>query len=208
MIPIEVLVTFFITSLLLGLAPGPDNIFVLAQSAMYGRHAGLMVVLGLCSGLIVHTVAVALGVAAIFQTSLIAFSVLKILGICYLLFLAWKSFRSSVRDAQAGAIGKVSSLGLYRRGVILNISNPKVSIFFLAFIPQFADPARGSVSIQILLFGCLFILSTLLVFSSIALLAGTLSHWFSSSLRAQKILNRISGVVFLGIALMLAIMER
>lgn len=208
MISGETLLTFFTASLLVSLVPGPDNIFVLAQSAIHGRHAGLLVVLGLCTGLIVHTVAVAFGVAVIFQTSLVAFSVLKIFGACYLVYLAWRSFRSSGKDVQSESEGEVNPLGLYRRGVIMNITNPKVSIFFLAFIPQFADPSRGSVSPQILLFGCLFILSTLCVFGSIALLAGTLGHWFSSSSRAQKSLNRIAGVVFLGLALKLVTTER
>ena len=208
MISGETLLTFFTASLLVSMAPGPDNIFVLTQSAVHGRHAGLIVVLGLSTGLIVHTVAVAFGVAVIFQTSLVAFSVLKIFGACYLVYLAWKSFRSSGKEVQGGSESEVNLWGLYRRGVIMNITNPKVSIFFLAFIPQFADPSRGSVPLQILMFGCLFILSTLFVFGSIALLAGTLGHWFSSSERAQKVLNRIAGVVFLGLALKLVTTER
>lgn len=204
MISGETLLTFLTATFFLGLAPGPDNIFVLTQSAIYGRNAGLLVVLGLCTGLIVHTVAVAFGVAVIFQTSLVAFSVLKIAGACYLVFLAWKAFRASGSNIQSGSSGEVNSWGLYRRGIIMNITNPKVSIFFLAFIPQFADPARGSVTLQLLSFGGLFILSTLFVFGSISLLAGTLGQWFSGSDKAQKILNRIAGVVFLGLAIKLA----
>ena len=208
MIGIEALVTFFSASILLALAPGPDNIFVLAQSALRGRSAGIVVMLGLCTGLIVHSVAVALGVAIIFQTSAVAFSALKFIGAGYLLFLAWKAFRASAERIQSGAVGEVNHWQLYRRGIIMNITNPKVSIFFLAFLPQFADPSRGPLALQILLLGGLFILATILIFGSIALLAGTIGHWLQRSDLAQKILNRIAGTVFLGLALKLAMVER
>jgi len=208
MISSEILLTFLTASFLISVAPGPDNIFVLAQSAMFGRRAGLFVVFGLCTGLIVHTVAVAFGVAVIFQTSQVAFSILKTVGAFYLVYLAWKAFRSSGNEVQDGPVSEVSPRGLYRRGIIMNITNPKVSIFFLAFIPQFADPARGSVTLQLLSFGGLFILSTLIVFGSISFLAGTLGHWFSQSDKAQKVLNRIAGVVFLGLAIKLATTDR
>ena len=92
MIPIESIMTFVVASALLSIAPGPDNIFVLTQSAVYGKKSGVMVTLGLCSGLIVHTTAVALGIAAIFQTSVVAFTILKVIGALYLLYLAWQTF--------------------------------------------------------------------------------------------------------------------
>src|SRR5690554_6655222 len=95
MMPVEAIVTFVIASALLGIAPGPDNIFVLTQSALYGKKAGVLVTLGLCTGLIVHTTAVAFGVAVIFQTSAVAFTTLKVIGAIYLLFLAWQAFRAS-----------------------------------------------------------------------------------------------------------------
>ena len=208
MITVEALVTFMTASVLLGLAPGPDNIFVAAQSAIHGRQAGIFVVLGLCTGLIVHTVAVAFGVAVIFQTSAVAFSMLKIAGAVYLVYLAWKAFRSPGSEMQGGEVSLVNHSGLYRRGIIMNITNPKVSIFFLAFMPQFADPSRGSVTLQLLAFGALFICSTLVVFGSIALLAGTLGKWFSGSNTAQKVLNRTAGVVFVGLAIKLATAEQ
>lgn len=208
MITVEALLTFLTASVLLGLAPGPDNIFVAAQSAINGRQAGVFVVLGLCTGLVVHTIAVAFGVAVVFQTSAVAFSVLKIAGAVYLVYLAWKAFRSPGGEMQGRQVRDVNLPGLYRRGVIMNITNPKVSIFFLAFMPQFADPSRGSVTLQLLAFGALFIFSTLLVFGSIALLAGTLGQWVSGSSKTQKTLNRIAGVVFLGLAIKLATAER
>jgi len=208
MLSVETIVTFSVASIALGVAPGPDNLFVLTQSALHGRSAGLAVMLGLCTGLIGHSLAVALGVAAIFQTSAIAFSVLKIIGAGYLLYLAWKAFRASAEKLGGEQGGDIGLWKLYRRGIIMNITNPKVSIFFLAFLPQFVDAKRGPVSLQILALGGLFILATILVFGSIALLAGTLGGWLNRSDRAQRILNRVAGTVFVCLALKLAMAKR
>ena len=208
MIPIETLLTFFLASVLLALAPGPDNIFVLTQSSLYGKRSGLTVVLGLCTGLVVHSFAVALGVAVIFQQSALAFSALKMAGAGYLLYLAWQAFRASVSKIQAQGNCEIRLLKLYGRGIIMNITNPKVSIFFLAFLPQFANPSRGPVWLQIIILGGLFILSTILVFGGIAMLAGTMGQWVNRSDKAQKIMNRVAGTVFLGLALKLATTER
>jgi threonine/homoserine/homoserine lactone efflux protein len=208
MLPIETSATFFLASILLALAPGPDNIFVLTQSALRGRYAGLAVTLGLCTGLIVHTAAVAFGVAVIFQNSAVAFTVLKSLGACYLLYLAWQTFRVSAASLVAGKCSDISLAKLYRRGIIMNISNPKVSIFFLAFLPQFADPARGFLTSQMIFLGGIFIIATILVFGGIALLAGTLGGWLNRSIKIRQIMNRIAGGIFVGLALRLLTTQR
>jgi len=204
----ETLITFFTASVLLGLAPGPDNIFVLTQSALRGRGAGISVMLGLCTGLVGHTLAVALGVAVIFKTSALAFSLLKYIGAGYLLYLAWMSFRASAESIKTTGNGDSDRWKLYRRGIIMNITNPKVSIFFLAFLPQFADPNRGPVWLQLVTLGSIFIAATFLVFGSIALLTGTLGHWLNKSPRIQTIMNKLAGTVFLGLALKLATTEQ
>ncbi len=209
MLSLETLLTFFSAALLLALVPGPDNIFVLTQSAVHGRGAGLAVVLGLCTGLIGHSTAVALGVAVIFQTSAIAFAVLKYLGGAYLVYLAWLAFRAAAVgrvDVAAGV--PVSPWKLYRRGIVMNVTNPKVSLFFLAFLPQFVDPERGMVTLQILLLGGVFIVATIIVFGAIALLAGTLGEWLNRSERAQGVLNKVAAVVFFGLALKLVTIQR
>ena len=207
-LPIGTLITFFMASILLGLAPGPDNIFVLTQAALHGKRSGLTIMLGLCTGLIVHTIAVALGVALVFQTSVIAFSVLKFIGASYLLYLAWHAFRASAQKIQNRDDGIVDFRKFYLRGIIMNITNPKVSIFFLAFLQQFTDPTKGSVTLQILLLGGLFIVATILVFGGIAVLAGALGQLLTRSDRTQNILNKIAGTVFLSLALKLAITQR
>ncbi len=208
MIPIDVLLLFFSTSVLLGLAPGPDNLFVMAQAAQRGRGAGLLVTLGLCTGLLVHTSAVAFGLAAIFKASVLAFTLLKFAGAGYLLYLAWQAFAAGGDPEEETATAALQRGRLYRRGIIMNITNPKVSIFFLAFLPQFADPARGSLVIQLLLLGGIFIVATIIVFGAISLLAGALGQRFRQSLRAQKILNRLTGTIFAVLALKLATTEQ
>ncbi|MBD1400378.1 LysE family translocator [Pelovirga terrestris] len=208
MIPVETIITFFSAAVLLGLAPGPDNLFVLTQSALRGRGPGLVVVLGLCSGLLVHTAVVAFGVAIIFQSSAVAFTLLKLIGAGYLVYLAWQAFRAPPETLQGEAGVAPGYWRYYRRGVIMNLTNPKVSIFFLAFLPQFADPSYGAVVYQLLLLGGLFILATVLVFGGIALLAGSIGQWLNRSQRLQLVLNRLAGAVLVALAIRLATAQR
>ncbi|MDO5484345.1 MAG: LysE family translocator [Desulfovibrionaceae bacterium] len=202
----ESLLAFFAASLLLGIAPGPDIIFVLTQSAVYGARAGLATTLGLITGLCVHTAAVALGVAAVFQTSPLAFTALKCAGAAYLLRLAWLSFRAGASLAhlpKGEAPPFPGYAALYRRGIVMNVTNPKVSLFFLAFLPQFCEPALGDPARQVLLLGLVFMLATLLVFSTTALLGGRLAPLFNRSRRGQMLTHRGAGLVFVLLALAL-----
>ncbi|MBT8085816.1 MAG: LysE family translocator [Woeseia sp.] len=208
MIPAEVLGVFILASVLLALSPGPDNIFVLTQSALSGPRAGLVVTLGLCSGLIVHTTAVAMGVAVIFQSSAIAFSALKIAGAGYLAYLAWQAFRAGASTLKPADSPAIPLRRLYLRGIVMNVTNPKVSIFFLAFLPQFADPQRGSLVLQILALGAAFAASTILIFGTLAVFAGSIGQWLMQSARSQRVMNRIAGTVFLLLAAKLLITER
>ncbi len=208
MIPIETITIFLAASVALALVPGPDNIFVLTQSALHGRKAGILVTLGLCTGVLLHTAAVSLGVAAIFQTSALAFNILKIAGAVYLLYLALQAFRAGAMKLDETGKANLVWQKLYSRGIIMSITNPKVAIFFIAFLPQFADPSRGSITIQMLMFGGLFIGSTLLIFGTVALFAGFLGEWLKGSAKAQIIMNRVAGTVFTGLALRLAVSER
>lgn len=208
MIPFESIAIFFTASVALALAPGPDNIYVLTQSAIQGRSAGLFVTFGLCTGLLVHTAAVSLGVAAVFAASAFAFNVLKIVGAAYLAYLAWQAFRAGATDLAQQRNAAIPSHHLYARGVIMNVTNPKVAIFFLAFLPQFADPERGSLPVQMVLFGMIFIVAALLVFCSIAWFAGFLGERLGRSRRAQIVLNRVAGTIFAALALRLATAQR
>ncbi len=208
MLSIETVSAFFLASSLLAIAPGPDNVFVLTQSALHGRLSGLVVMFGLCTGLLVHTGAVAFGVAVIFQASAFAFTLLKIIGAAYLLWLAWQLFRVSPEQLHISGNQQKSLGTLYRRGIIMNVTNPKVSIFFLAFLPQFADPDRGPISVQMLALGGIFILTTILVFGSMALIGAALGEWLNRSERAQRAMNRVAGTIFIGLAVKLITAER
>lgn len=141
----------------------PNNVFVLAQSALYGKKSSVIVTLGLCTGLIVHTTAVALGVAVIIQTSIVAFTVLKLVGAIYLLYLVWQAFRASVSRFDSAKSNLRSGAALYRRGIIMNATNPKLSIFFLAFLPQFALPEYGDIASQIFFLSGVFFCISLLI---------------------------------------------
>lgn len=138
---------------MLGFAPGPDIVFVLAQSAVYGARAGLATMCGLITGLCFHTTLVTVGVAALIQASPVAFTVLKAAGAAYLVYLAWLSWRAGAMRAGKTQNAFPGYAALYRRGILMNITNPRVSIFFLAFLPQFCDPARGNVGMQCLALG-------------------------------------------------------
>jgi len=215
---IETLVAFFGVSALLALTPGPDNIFVLLQSAQHGWRTGMCVVLGLCLGLVGHTTAVALGLAAVFAASSVAFSVLKFCGAAYLAWLAWGALRArpgsdeaqQAQEAPAPAERPAASgaLRMVGRGVVMNLTNPKVLVFFLAFLPQFADPAHGAMAQQVMVLGLVFMLATLLVFGAIACFSGVFGALLQRSARAQRLLNRVAGLVFLGLALRLATAQR
>ncbi len=212
---IDTLIAFFGVAVLLALSPGPDNLFVLVQSAQRGWRLGMCVVVGLCLGILVHTTAVALGLAAVLAASSTAFAVLKWCGAAYLAWLAWGALRapSQVSDTPlarntAQPLPLREALRMVGRGVVMNITNPKVLIFFLAFLPQFADPARGSVAWQIACFGAVFVLATFLVFGAIACFSGVFGGLLQRSARAQWWLNRLAGVVFLGLAVRLATTQK
>ena len=211
----EVLITFFGVALLLGLSPGPDNLFVLVQSAQRGWRVGLCVVAGLCLGIVGHTAAVALGLAAVVAASPMLFTALKLCGAAYLAYLAWGAWRAPVRVeeiAKAQTEPDVLSLRValrwMGRGVVMNLTNPKVLIFFLAFLPQFTDPARGSVALQVMVLGCVFMLAAWLVFGSIACFSGLFGQLLQRSARAQRWLNRIAATVFGALALRLVMVQR
>ena len=195
------------TALLLGFTPGPDNVFVLSQAVAHGRKAGLLVVLGLCVGLTVHTTAVALGLATLFATSALAFTITKVAGAAYLLHLAWRTYRSSSRQAAVGE-GAPDASALFRRGIVMNLTNPKVALFFLALLPQFVLPGSGPVALQLAWFGLLFIVATLLAFGAIVWGAAFIGERLGRSARAQRTLNGATAVVFAGLAVRLITAER
>lgn len=208
---LDAALAFFSVAVLLALAPGPDNLFVLMQSATGGRRSGFAVLAGLMIGVMLHTLAVALGLAAVFAASSTAFTALKLAGAAYLLYLAWGAWRAPPMLATAGGDAAARPSRWWRlvlRGVLMNLSNPKVVLFFLALLPQFVQPGLGAVAGQILSFGLLFILAATLVFGTIVLAADALRARLARSARAQRRLNRTAALVFAALALRLALAER
>lgn len=204
----EIALSFFGIAVLLALSPGPDNLFVLTQSVMWGRAAGLWVVLGLCTGVLGHTLAVSVGLAAVFAASEAAFLAVKLAGAAYLLYLTWGALRSGAGSADHARTPRQTGGQLYRRGIVMSLTNPKVTIFFLAFLPQFASPARGSIGLQMLMLGVLFMLAALLVFSAIAVFSGAVGERLRQSPRIRVWLDRLAGVIFIGLALKLLASQR
>ncbi len=187
---------FIVTSIVLALAPGPDNLYVISQSALYGARTGLIITLGLCSGLIIHIAAVVFGLATWLITSPMTFVWLKIIGAGYLLYLAWRAFRTPVITALTDTKRLDTSLSLLRIGFLMNVSNPKVALFFLAFLPQFIDTSGVSVSWQIVYLGLIFMLTALMIFSVMALTAASMGRWLIASSRAQRILQSLTALIF------------
>jgi len=196
----ETIIAFVTASVILSLVPGPDNLFVMSHSALKGWRIGFYTTLGLCTGLIGHTVLVAIGVSVIFQTSAIAFNGLKVVGACYLLYLAWLSVQN--KELNLGGTDKNSTnRSYYLTGVIMNLTNPKVALFFLVFLPQFVNTSNDNVTIQIFLLGLLFILSALCVFTSIAYLASFLENFLKKSKTVNKNLNILAAIVYFTLAI-------
>jgi len=208
MIPFDVALVFVGVATALAAVPGPDNIFVLTQSVVNGRVAGLIVTLGIALGLFVHTTAVALGVAVIFQTSQYAFTVLKYAGAAYLLYLAWQAFTASKSKFDGDKSKSETASKQFLRGFTLCIANPKITIFFLAFLPQFVIPENGAIIGQFYQLGALMVCVTLIVFGAVAIAAGSLGAWIKGSQKTQIWLNRISGIVFVSLAFKLATAEK
>ncbi len=189
---LNILIPFLIASIGLTLLPGPDNLFVLSLSVVNGAKTGIPTALGMAAGNFVHTTAVALGLSALVLASPIAFTVIKALGVVYLLYLAWQSWHHplhiSLQNAQSNS-NTQSGFKLFQRGVLMNILNPKVALFFLAFFPQFLNQSSEYKAVQIFILGTLFVIQAAIIFSAIALAAG----------RLQPVILRLSPRVLAGV---------
>src|SRR5690625_5212090 len=149
------ILSFLGAAIVLTLMPGPDNMFTLAQSIGKGKKAGIFTTLGLCTGLLFHITATTIGISAVIYHSAVAFTIVKYAGAAYLLYLAYKSFTEKGSKLNLEAEDALDYKSLYKKGIIMNLLNPKVSLFFLAFFPQFINYQNGYVSIQMLAYGFL-----------------------------------------------------
>ncbi|NDV16149.1 LysE family transporter [Muricauda sp. TY007] len=204
-----ILIGFLVSSLALAISPGPDNIFVLTQSISNGTKSGLATVFGLVSGCLVHTTLLAFGISEIIKRSDTLFFAIKLFGAIYLLYLAYQVYRSDASilldngDKPTQAPSK-----LFWKGFTMNVLNPKVTIFFLAFFPGFLFSTELNIVIQFYVLGLLFMLSALIVFGAIAVLAGNISKSLMSHKKAGLYLKWVQIIVFVGIAIYLFLSDK
>lgn len=201
------LLTFLFASMALTISPGPDNIFVITQGVTRGRKAAVVTALGMCSGVSVHTTAAALGVSAIFYSSALAFNLVKYAGAAYLLYLAFMTLRSS-STVRLGKAEEIPVAALFRRGFIMNVMNPKVALFFLAFLPQFADPKIGAIPAQMMLLGFLFMLQAVCIFSLIGWFSGSIGSSLLEKPTIARYFDLLAGSVFALLGVRLALTQR
>jgi len=201
------LLYFLGASVALSLAPGPDNIFVLTQGIARGRKAAIITALGMCSGVSVHTTAAAFGISALFYSSIVAFNIIKYAGALYLLYLAFKTLaaRSAISLAKAD---DRSGFALFRRGFIMNVLNPKVAMFFLAFLPQFISPGTSHFTLHMLLLGFIFMLQAIIVFCMIGYFSGSIGNLILTRPRIGKYLDFLTAGIFISLGIRLALAER
>lgn len=196
----ESLLSFSVFSFLLALSPGPDNIYVITQSLSNGFKSGLAVSLGLISGCIVHTTLLAFGVSALIAASEELLWIIKIFGALYLVYLAWKVYRANSEVFLDAANGRYRFGELFKTGIIMNLVNPKVLIFFLAFFPSFLWNTEANTIGQFYVLGLLFMAIALTTFTILAFLAGSISSFLKTHPETGLILKWLQIIVFLGIA--------
>jgi threonine/homoserine/homoserine lactone efflux protein len=198
---------FLIAAMTLTLAPGPDNIYVLTRGIAQGRKAGLVSALGFSSGLVFHTMLAVLGFAALIKASPLAYSLLRYAGAGYLIYIGVRTLRShSAIHLNGGAAAAPMKLSrIYWQSVIANILNPKVTLFFIAFLPQFVNAGAGHIPAQMLLLAAIFILQALAIFSVVALFSGMVGAFFQRKKSAATIMNRLAGTAFIGLGIRIAL---
>jgi threonine/homoserine/homoserine lactone efflux protein len=193
--------SFIVASIILAFTPGPDNIFIIVTSLSNGFKTAFNFILGLCTGIIIHTALIVVGISTIVSQSEYGLIVLKYFAIVYLLYLAFKTFVHRNDPIQLNQQSKVDNYFL--RGFIMNISNPKVLMFFLAFFPQFANMNQPGYQIRLVILGLLFIAVTLVVFSSIAWVSAKGSKKIIENPKYSLFINYLAIFVFVGVSLLL-----
>lgn len=202
---IQQIMIFMCAVVVLAVIPGPDITFVITQGITKGKKVAIFTALGLATGCIVHTTAATLGVSIIFQKSAIAFQLLKLFGVLYLFFLSYKAFfekpKFEISKEDNNSAG-------YFRGVLMNILNPKVAIFFLAFLPQFIPSGSKNMGVQMMFLGVIFMIITAIVFSMFAILSGSLGKIILKNENIQKHINKLSAGVYAILAVALGCVQK
>ena len=207
MFPPEILLAYLGAVLLVVISPGPDNILAVSRGLSQGRLAGMLSSIGAGLGIMCHTVAAALGLAIVLQTSPVAFGVVKAVGAAYLFWLGYKALTSrnliSFEPAEHQSRRRVFATAL-----LSNVLNPKPGLFVVAFIPQFTSPSRGSVPLQMLVYGAIFAVLTAVIFTVLASFAAQLSAWLSRRPKVVTAVNVGAGLTFIAAALSILTLGR
>ena len=201
------LLYFLGASVALTLAPGPDNIFVLTQGIARGRKAAMVTALGMCSGISIHTTAAAFGISALFYSSAVAFNAVKFAGVAYLLYLAYKTLKERSSVSLANPDDR-STLALFKRGFIMNVLNPKVAMFFLAFLPQFVSPSARHFPLQMLILGLIFMVQAVVIFCLIGYFSGSIGNFLLARPQVAKYFDWLTAGVFASLGVRLALAQR
>jgi len=199
---------FLVASALLTVAPGPDIIYVLTRGVSQGRRAGFAAALGFASGCIFHTVLAAVGIAALIRSSDLAFNVVRYAGAAYLVWIGIQALRHRSSFSIEGAEDTKALATIYKQSVIGNMLNPKVTLFFLAFLPQFVDAQAGHIGWQMALLGVVFMLNTIVIFGAVALFAGWIGAWMRRKPAIGERLNVFAGATFIALGIRVALPAR
>lgn len=204
----ETIVLFMTAALLLNVTPGPSIIYVMSRSVGQGTPAGLVSALGLGTGSLVHAGAAALGLSVIIAYSPLVYASVKYLGAGYLVYLGARMLLSRDGKLPHALAVRVALPHVFWQGVITELLNPKIALFFLSFLPQFVDPARGSVAVQTLSFGLLFHVTGVPINILVAVAGGAIAGWFSRHPVFERVRNALAGAVLVGLGARLALGER
>ena len=196
---------FLAAVVVLVLVPGPNILYIVARSVHQGRQAGLVSVAGVNTGTLVHVGAAAFGLSALLASSMVAFAVVKYAGAAYLVYLGVRTLLAREHDRDVATLAPAEPARLFWQGVLVNVLNPKTALFFLAFLPQFIDPERGSVAGQTLILGGLLIALGACNDIVYALLAGSMGAWLKRSRRIRAAERRVTGSVYLGLGVVTAL---
>lgn len=208
MFPLETLIAYLGAVLIVVIAPGPDNLLAISRGLGQGRRAAIASSCGAGLGILLHTLAAALGVTLVLMASPVAFWVVKVIGAGYLVALGVKALRSRDLIAFDRDVRPLSMRRVFTTGFLSNVLNPKPGLFVLAFIPQFVDASRGPVSTQMLVYGAVFAVTTAILFSIAGCFAANLSAWLARHPRATGWLNVGAGATFIASGLSILVLDR
>ncbi len=205
MLDFHVLAPFILSSLILNFLPGPDMAYVMAQTLSRDKKGGIASVLGISAGIFIHTMIAACGLSILLMKSATCFWIIKVAGACYLLYLGLKLLTAQAKLTTPNSIAQGEILYVFKQGFLTNLFNPKIILFFIAYIPQFIQINIGNVFLQFLLFGCLFNFTGALVNTAIVFLSAKLRSYLTKNPLFLKIQQKITGTIFILLSIRLAL---